>query len=57
MGLTEKVSTLGLQAARKNHCLAVKRRARKAKVGIPSANSLGRHKAAKSRLRRSSVHK
>ena len=32
MGLTEKVGTLGLQAARKNHCGAAKRRAKKAKV-------------------------
>jgi hypothetical protein len=32
VGLTENVGTLGLQAARKNHCVAAKRRARKAKV-------------------------
>ena len=39
-GLTEKVSTLGLQVIRKNRCGAVKKRARKAKLTeAPTADS------------------
>jgi len=63
-GLTEKVGTLGLPAARKNRCGAAQKRARRARVAeslagnsvISQSVSLGRFRAAKSRLCRSPLH-